>query len=121
MATMTKGLSIVWQLTIISLISLSGDKLAHMLHLPIPGSVVGIILLFALLSLGIIKTSQISEVTNFLLKHLAFFFIPVTVSLMNYWDVFFQNGLVLFGALSISLLIAFVVFRVTSLKNGRWS
>jgi len=119
MLILTKGLALVWQITLITLISLSGDKISQLLPLPIPGSVIGILLLFALLSLGIIKTAQISMIANFLLKHLVFFFIPVTVSLMNYWDVFSKNGLILFTALASSFFIAFVVFRITSLKNSR--
>jgi holin-like protein len=111
--------SVIWQLTIISVVSLMGDRIAQVLHLPLPGSVVGMIMLFALLSLGIIKTSQIRDVAQFLLKHMAFFFVPITVGFINYWQIFYSNGMVLFGSLTISLLVAFLVFRMTAFFKER--
>lgn len=117
MVIVKKTLAVLWQLLIILLVSLAGDKVAAVFNLPIPGSVIGMLLLFTLLSTGVIKTAQIQEVTTFLLKHMAFFFIPVTVGLMNYWEIFHQRGILLFSSLAISLFIAFVVFRFTTLKN----
>ena len=55
-------------------------------HLPIPGSVLGMIILFILLSTGIIKEHWLSTVANPLLKHLSFFFIPIAVGLMEWGD-----------------------------------
>lgn len=118
MVLVKKTLAVVWQLLIILFVSLAGDKLAAVFSLPIPGSVVGMLLLFMLLYTGLIKPDYIQEVTGFLLKHMAFFFIPVTVGLMNYWEIFHKQGIVLFASLTISLCIAFIVFRFTKLKNG---
>ena len=111
--------AITWQLCVLSLISFTGDHIVQWFHLPLPGSVLGIAILFALLSLGIIKVSQLQMVTGFLLKHMAFFFIPITVGLMNYWDFFYINGIGLFGSMAVSLLIAFLVFRITGPKEKR--
>lgn len=119
MATIVQLVSIGKQLSIVSLISVAGEQIASYFHLPIPGSVVGMVILFSLLCLGIVKPSQIREVSDFLLKHMAFFFIPIAVGLMNYWDLFYTDGLVLFSLLASSLLIAFVAFRLTSLAQER--
>ncbi|HWR42625.1 CidA/LrgA family protein [Sporomusa sp.] len=111
--------AITWQLLVLSLISFTGDRIVQMFHLPLPGSVVGMAILFALLSSGIVKVSQLQVVTGFLLKHMAFFFVPITVGLMNYWDFFYSNGIGLLGSMAVSLLIAFLVFRVTAPKEKR--
>jgi holin-like protein len=111
--------AITWQLFVLSLISFMGDSIVQWFHLPLPGSVVGIAILFALLSAGIVKVAQLQMVTGFLLKHMAFFFVPITVGLMNYWDFFYLNGIGLFGSMAVSLLIAFLVFRVTGPKEKR--
>ena len=50
--------------------------------LPLPGSLVGMILLFALLQLHIVELEQIATVSDFLLGHLPFFFLPAGVALM---------------------------------------
>lgn len=48
----------------------------------IPGSIVGMLIFFAALTLGFIKESQIKEVADFMLENIAFFFLPATVSIM---------------------------------------
>ena len=64
-------------------IYLLGELLAGSLNLPIPGNILGMIILFVLLCTKIVKVDNISNVTNFLLNHLAFFFIPAGVGLMT--------------------------------------
>ena len=115
-----KILSIAGQLLIRILISLAGAQLVQWFHLPLPGSVVGMVLMFVLLSTGVIKVSQINETVSFLLKHMAFFFIPITVGLLNYGELFQNSGVVLLGSLIASLVIALGVFRLTAVKlEGR--
>lgn len=63
-------------------IYLVGEFLSTSLHLPIPGNILGMIILFVLLCTKVVKVENISTVTNFLLDHLAFFFIPAGVGLM---------------------------------------
>lgn len=75
-------------------------------HIPLPGSVLGMIILFTLLSVGIIKEQWLSAAVNPLLKHLAFFFIPIAVELMQWGDLFLTRGHLLFVPLVASALIA---------------
>ena len=63
-------------------IYLVGELISTSLHLPIPGNILGLVILFILLCTKIVKVDNISTVTNFLLDHLAFFFIPAGVGLM---------------------------------------
>lgn len=60
-----------------------GEVLAILLHLPIPGNLVGMLILFLLLCLKVIKLDQVSTISDFLLSHLSFFFIPAGVGLMT--------------------------------------
>jgi holin-like protein len=64
-------------------IYLLGELLASVIHLPIPGNILGMVILFILLCTKIVKVDNISNVTNFLLNHLSFFFIPSGVGLMT--------------------------------------
>jgi holin-like protein len=45
-------------------------------------------LLYGLLALGIVKLSWFEPVGPFLIKHLAFFFVPITVGLMDTGSLF---------------------------------
>ncbi|MGQ1946742.1 CidA/LrgA family protein [Geofilum sp. OHC36d9] len=56
----------------------------------IPGSVIGMLLLFTGLLTGIIKPAKIAPAANFLVGNMALFFVPVGVGLMV--SIHFFNG-----------------------------
>ena len=95
-------------------------------RIPLPGSVLGMIILFTLLSTGVIKEQWLSAATGPLLKHLSFFFIPIAVGLMEWGDLFVQKGLLLFLPLVVSTLVALlatggivqILTRPAGRKNG---
>lgn len=74
-------------------IAFAGEILSKSLSLPLPGSLCGMLILLVLLCTGIIKTQQIQTVSDFLLSHLAFFFIPAGVSLLSYFDAIANSWL----------------------------
>lgn len=71
------------ELLIILIIYFLGELLAYTFNLPIPGNILGMIILLILLSTKIIKVESIEKVSNFFLDHLAFFFIPAGVGLLT--------------------------------------
>jgi holin-like protein len=97
----------IYQLLILWFIYWISNELVEFTRLPIPGNVIGVILLFGLLASGIIKVEHVREGADFLLKHLVFFFIPVTVGLMNWWSIFYNYGIELAAAVTISTLLPF--------------
>lgn len=99
-------LKIIGQLFLLWVIYYTSTFIVSFFHLPIPGSVLGMISLFALLSAGIIKEKWLSDAANPLLRHLSFFFIPIAVELMEWGDLFTQKGHLLFLPLVISTLVA---------------
>jgi holin-like protein len=75
--------------------------------LPVPGNVVGVAVLFALLRLGVVKLEYVQDAADFLLKHLVFFFIPITVGLLNWGGVFREHAWTLTAAILVSTLLPF--------------
>ncbi|WP_458120957.1 CidA/LrgA family protein [Paenibacillus sp. Z6-24] len=65
---------------------------ADWLHLPVPGSIIGIALLFILLQSGVIKVEWIDLGASWLLAELLLFFIPSAVGVMNYIPMLEQDG-----------------------------
>lgn len=61
----------------------AGEIISKLLNLPVPGSIIGMVLLFVLLTSSIIKVEKVENLANFFLDHLAFFFIPAAVGLMT--------------------------------------
>lgn len=83
-------------------LSLAGQFVVHALHLPIPGSLVGMVALFVLLTIGAVRVSWFERTGSFLIKHLAFFFIPITVGLMDAGAVLAESGVVIMATLILS-------------------
>lgn len=106
---MTHLLKLLCQTAVLALIYWGCTWFVTVTGLPIPGNVLGIMLLFVLLCCGVIKEEHISEAAGFLLKHLVFFFVPVAVGLMNWGGVFYEYGLVLLAAIVISSLVPLFV------------
>ncbi len=64
-----------------------GEILSNFLGLPIPGNVIGMALLLVSLISGVIKEEMIRETADFLLSHMALFFVPAGVGVMLYFDL----------------------------------
>ena len=88
-----------------------GDLVSAMLPFPIPGSVIALILLFICLSTKLIKPEQINIVSDFLLKNMAFVFLPSTVSIISYIHVF--SG-ILWQFLFICITTTIITFYCTA-------
>jgi holin-like protein len=88
-------LSWLFQLSIIIGFLLLGYCFVNLFSLPVPASVVGMILLFLFLLTGVIKLEWIEKVSSFQLKHLPLLFIPPIASLfisssifqILHWDI----------------------------------
>lgn len=108
------------QLFIILAICLAGEFFHRFLHLPIPGNVLGMILLLICLCKGIIKVEMIEDITKFLLDHLAFFFLPAGVGLIIYFDLLKANWIPIFTiCFAITIIVMIVTGRtVQFLKRG---
>jgi holin-like protein len=90
---------------ILIVIYLIGNQTARFFHLQVPGNVIGIIILFILLWTRIIKIDQIEMAAGWLLKHLGFFFIPISVGLMTLGDILVNKGIYILFVLIVSAII----------------
>ena len=75
------------QLMIIFSISLIGEGISYLFHLPIPGSIIGLILLFSALQFKIFRLRHVSMVGNFLLANMTILFLPPAVGIMDKFHV----------------------------------
>lgn len=95
----------LFQLFILLIINELGYFLASLLSLSLPGNVLGMIILFLLLLTGVLKLEWIEDASSFLLKHLVFFFIPITVGVMTLGPIILKHGLSIFIILITSAAI----------------
>lgn len=90
-----KIMKIIVHIAALYALLLIGNWIQDILSLSIPGSVIGMLLLFFLLKLKIIKFAWIKEGTQLILNHLTLFFIPVTIGFINYLELFTGRGILL--------------------------
>jgi putative effector of murein hydrolase LrgA (UPF0299 family) len=101
---------ITWLLVLQSM----GEVISRALHLPLPGPVVGMLLLLVALRWPIVHNS-VRVVAEFLLQHLSLLFVPVGVGVMTHLDVLGQYGvriaIVIVLSTWISLAVSALVLR----------
>ncbi|WP_223254239.1 CidA/LrgA family protein [Halobacillus halophilus] len=109
-----KAIIIPIQIAMLYLIYLAGKGIQNLFNLFIPGSVIGLLILFTLLSLKLVPEWILQQGVSFMVRHLPFFFIPATVGIISYAYVFQGKGvlLIVIGLFSTALVMA-LAGRVT--------
>jgi len=107
------GLLII-HIIILYIFSLVGTWIKDLFNLSVPGSVVGLLLLFILLMTNVIKLEWIEDGAQFLISNLVFFFIPATVGVMNYFDLFKGKGILLILVVLISTILVMGISGLVS-------
>ncbi len=64
-----------------------GELIVWTTGIKLPSSIIGMLLLTALLHFKVIKLEWVRGMTDFLIANLGFFFVPAGVALMLYFDV----------------------------------
>ncbi len=88
---------------------LIGEVMVRLLNLPVPGPVLGMLLLFATLLLRGGAFAGLGEVSSGLLAHLALLFVPAGVGVVRYLPLLRSEGLALSAVLIISTLLTLAV------------
>jgi holin-like protein len=105
-----KGLT--WLLVLQSI----GEALSRVAHVPLPGPVIGLLLLAPALGLGFVRT-PVAAAADMLLAHLSLLFVPVGVGVMTHLGLIGEYGLRMLGVVAIS---TWVGLAVTALVLGRF-
>ncbi|MFC0214589.1 CidA/LrgA family holin-like protein [Paenibacillus chartarius] len=69
------------------------NVITPLLQLPIPGSIIGMLLVFVLLLLGVIKLEWVEAGAAWLLAEMLLFFIPSAVGVLPYKSLLLGSGL----------------------------
>ncbi|MNW32045.1 Antiholin-like protein LrgA [compost metagenome] len=97
------------QLALLTAFYGAGLLLQMLTELPIPGSIFGLLLLFAALKLHIVPENWVIHGATFLQKYIPLFLVPATVGGMNYFHVFTGGGQWLICIVIFSTLLTMVL------------
>jgi holin-like protein len=64
-----------------------GELLVWLTGINLPGSIIGMLMLTALLHFKVVNIESVKGISDFLISNLGFFFIPPGVALMLYFDI----------------------------------
>ncbi|MGB5824253.1 MAG: CidA/LrgA family protein [Proteocatella sp.] len=106
-------MKILMQFGIVFGICWIGEIIAEFLPFTFPASVISMVLLLALLLTNLLRTDHIREKSDFLLKNMAFFFVPSGVAIMDKLEFVQGNVLKLVLICFITFVITFVVTAYT--------
>ncbi|MGN7385992.1 CidA/LrgA family protein [Sporosarcina sp. SAFN-015] len=104
-----KTLVIVLQICILYVFSYIGNVIQNFFHLIIPGSIIGLLLLFICLCMKIVPVKWIETGAGFVLSVLVLFFIPTTVDIMNYPSLLSFHGALFVLAVLFSTIISIAI------------
>lgn len=109
---MRNTFTVIWQylrsFILIYLCLYAGIALASLLPVTIPGSIIGMLMLFVLLSLQILPAKWIKPGSHLLIRYMALLFVPIGVGVMKYYEVLKAQ----FGPLVVSCFVSTLVVLV---------
>ncbi|MCT4702504.1 CidA/LrgA family protein [Enterobacteriaceae bacterium H20N1] len=109
---MRNSLIVLWQylrsFILIYLCLYAGIAIASLLPITIPGSIIGMLILFVLLSLQILPAKWVKPGCHLLIRYMALLFVPIGVGVMQYYEVLKAQ----FGPLVVSCFISTLVVLI---------
>lgn len=105
-------MKMMYQIGILFGVCLLGQAVSVFLPIPFPGSVLSMIILFLLLFFRVIKVDHIQQKADFLLKNMAFFFVPAGIGILSSFDLISGS---LFQLLAVVVITTVLTFGATAL------
>lgn len=87
----------------------AGELIVSATGVPVPSSIIGMLLLTIALKAKIIRLMWIEQVADFLVKNLGFFFVPAGVGLMSRLELISREWIPIVGATVISTIVIIAV------------
>ena len=115
-------------LSLILLCQLAGEVFVRGLKLPVPGPVVGLLLLlvlllardrFKVLARGPLQQDGVENASRGLLAHLSLLFVPAGVGVVQKLDLIGEHGIAIVVILAISVVVTLLVTVATFLLASR--
>ena len=96
---------ILLQLLIIFAFLAIGELVVWLTDVPIPSSIIGMLLLTVALQLRLVKLRQVEGVADFLVKNLGFFFVPAGIGVMVHFDLIAKQWMPIIVASVVSIVV----------------
>ena len=93
-------------LLVLTICLLCGNLISHLLPIMIPGSIIGLLILFFLLALHIIPVCWVKNSCSFFMRYMMVLFIPAAVGIMDNYPLFMENWVpIVIGCIGGSVIV----------------
>lgn len=106
-------MNIIKQIAIIIGCLAFGECIVYFSTLPLPSSIIGLILLWSLLQTKLVKIEDMKDVAQFLLKNMGIFFVPPCVAMLNYFNIIKTSFVQLIVIILVSTLLVILATAFT--------
>ena len=93
-------------------LQLAGTVLAGVLGLPVPGPVIGLLVLLVWLVVGGRRPAGLDQTADGFIRYLPLLFVPAAVGLVQYPDLLSEKGPALIAVIVLSTLVGLVITAV---------
>ncbi|MGN6579946.1 MAG: CidA/LrgA family protein [Bordetella sp.] len=108
------------QIGLLMLFSLAGQEIAGALGLPVPGGIVGLILVLGLLVSGKLQVQAVRRGANWLLGEMLLFFVPSVMSLLDHHELLSLLGFKVLATIVAGTAMVMVGTALTIDLGYRW-
>jgi len=103
---------------------LGGEFISELMGWPVPGSVLGMFMLFVVLSIRGALNENLKKTSHVLLPYLPLFIVPASVGIVNHLELLQQDGLLILVAMIVSLIVGlplsgWVMMRAMKKREGK--
>lgn len=86
-----------------------GELIVYLIDIPVPGNILGMVLIFLTLKLKLLKLETVKPASDTLINYMILFFVPFGVGLMSYFDFIKSNWIILVTAVGLTTLLTLYV------------
>lgn len=120
---MASKLKAVAQIGFFIILAFVMNKLTYMLHIHIPGGILGMILVFILLQTKILRLEWVESGAKWFLAELLLFFVPSAVGMISYEKLLLNDGfqilLVVIAGTMIVMVCSGLIAQSIAKRKGR--
>ncbi|HDC6167417.1 antiholin-like murein hydrolase modulator LrgA [Staphylococcus aureus] len=114
------------QVIVIALVLFVSKIIESFMPIPMPASVIGLVLLFVLLCIGAVKLGEVEKVGTTLTNNIGLLFVPAGISVVNSLGVISQAPFLIIGLIIVSTILLLIctgyvtqiIMKVTSRSKG---
>ncbi|CAM3033051.1 CidA/LrgA family protein [Vibrio rarus] len=97
---------------LIALSLMAGEWIQEFFALSVPGSVIGLLILFSALVSGVVKPHWVQPSASLLIRYMILLFIPISAGLINHYHILLDNALAILVSIVLGSLFVLVVLSL---------